>query len=137
VPVSPLLRKLAVLAPGLFPAAQLHRLGLAALAASDTRVADALLERAALACRAEYDMERLARVRVHQLMARALGEVSADTEASSRVERALSRLERIESIESPFEMLDARRALASWVSPARAMAKAPKTLQPSLFDRAA
>jgi len=137
VPISPMLRKLAVLAPSLFPAAHLHRLGLAALAARDTRVADALLERAALACRAEYEMERLARVRVHQLMARALDETSVDAEASSRVERALSRLERIESIESPFEMLDARRALASWARPVRAVEKASKTLQPSLFDRAA
>jgi len=136
VPVSPLLRKVAFLAPRLFPAATLHRLGLTALAAGDTRGADALLERAALACRAEFETERLARVRVHQLMARAL-EHGREWEASSRAERALSRLEWIESIEPPFEMLDARRALAVWSSPARVASPAPRVLQPSLFDRAA
>jgi hypothetical protein len=137
VPVSPLLRKVAFLAPRLFPAATLHRLGLFALAAGDIRGADALLEGAALACRAEYETERLARVRVHQLMARALAHSPRDWEASSRAERALSRLEWIESIEAPFEMLDARTALATWASPARAVALAPRALQPSLFDRAA
>lgn len=137
MPVSPLLRKVAVLAPRLFPAAGLHRLGLTALAARDARAADALLERAALACRAEYELERLARVRVHQLMARAMAHDPSDWEASSRVERALSRLEWIESIEPPFEILDARQALAAWSSPARAVVRAPKIFQPSLFDRAA
>lgn len=137
MPVSPLLRKVAFLAPGLFPAAGLHRLGLTALAARDPRGADALLERAALACRAEYELERLARVRVHQLMARALAQEPRDWEASSRVERALSRLEWIESIEPPFEILDARQALAAWANPARAVVGAMKTFQPSLFDRAA
>lgn len=137
MPVSPLLRKVAILAPRLFPAARLHWLGLTALASRDHRAADALLERAALACRAEYELERLARVRVHQLMARALALAPGDWESSNRVERGLCRLETIESIQPPFELIDARRALATWASPRHAESNPPRMLQPSLFDRAA
>jgi hypothetical protein len=135
--VSPLLRKLAALAPMLFPAASLHRLGLSAMATRDYHAADTILERAALACRSEYQLERLACVRVHQLMARALAKTPVTVEASWPVERALCRLEWIEAVVPPFESIDARSALAAWAASAHSPLRAQRALQPSLFDRAA
>ncbi len=96
----------------------LHRAGLHALAGGHPMHADRLFECAARSYRRDLDVERLARLRVHQSIARyrAGGPLAGGEEASLGIERALCRLGRIESLVSPFELVDARRLLAHWMS---------------------
>ena len=113
---SPLVWSLGVRFPRLFSGSALHRAGLEAIAAGAYPVADALLERAAGRYRASLEVEALARLRVHQLIARARaqGERGREGMLGLEVEQRLARLERIESLEPPFDLVPASRLLASW-----------------------
>jgi hypothetical protein len=81
------------------------------------RKAVALFEDAAGRLREEESVERLARLRAHQLMVKYKNEESP-TEKARIVEEVvlrLSKLREIESLEPPFELLDARAVLRSWM----------------------
>ena len=99
--------------PQLVPAPWLHRAGLEALAAGNPVRADALFERAALGYRRALDLEPLARVRIHQRMAQVRGGV-ATAEDLADLERMLLKLESIESLDPPFDVVPAHAALLAW-----------------------
>ena len=102
--------------PSLFSGPGLHRAALLALANARYDLADRLFERAAYRYRIEIMVEPLARLRVHQLIGRLRAETVADPDGllARDGERRLSRLQRIESLEAPFELMDARLLLAGW-----------------------
>ena len=94
--------------------ARYHRAALDALHRGDPRKAHALLERAAVRYRKGVLVEPLARARVHQLIARARAGTGEDAEALGlEIARCLCRLSRIESLDPPFPLIDARTLLAS------------------------
>jgi hypothetical protein len=101
------------------PARWLHRRGLDAYAAGEPAAAERWFEAAALRYREELEVEPLARVRVHQLMARARAAASAGAESAAMMEivRRLNRLDRLERLEAPHELADARVVLADWIEP--------------------
>ena len=98
--------------------ARLHRAALDALHRGDPGAAEALFERAALRYRRELAVEPLARVRVQQLIARARARPNADRGAglALEIERRLCRLDRIEALDPPFSLIEARSLLASWMT---------------------
>ena len=101
----------------LCPGQWYHRQGLAAFAAGEAADAERWFERAALRYREELAVEPLARVRVHQLMARARASRSEANESAAMIEivRRLNRLDRLERLEAPYELADARVVLADWI----------------------
>ena len=103
----------------LCPGAWLHRQGLDAYHAGEAALAECWFEAAALRYRDELAVEPLARVRVHQLMARARAASSAAAESTAMMEivRRLNRLDRLERLQAPFELADARVVLADWIEP--------------------
>jgi hypothetical protein len=105
--------------------ARFHRAALEALHRGDPRKAHLLLERAAVRYRRGVIVEPLARARVHQLIARArLG--TEDSEALGlEIARCLCRLSRIESLDPPFSLIDARVLLAGLLA-AGSGAEAPE-----------
>jgi hypothetical protein len=76
-----------------------------------------LFEEAASRFREEESVERLARLRAHQLMVKYRTEGSAIEKARivEEVVLRLSKLREIESLEPPFELLDARAVLRNWM----------------------
>ena len=110
--------KIALVVPGLFAGAAFHRAALAAVQRREFALAERLFERAASRYRAELRVEPLARLRVHQEIARlrALQHPHVDTARCLEVERALTRLDLIEALESPFELVEAKSVLATWLS---------------------
>jgi hypothetical protein len=114
---TPLIWQLAVRIPRLFSGRALHRAGLHATAAAAYPVAEALFERAATHYRVDLEVESLARLRVHQLIARAraAGVCGREQDLSLEVEQRLTRLDTIESLAAPFELVPARRLLAAWM----------------------
>ncbi len=112
---------LARLLPVPFGGPTLHRAGLRALADGSPAMADQLFERAALAYRSDLELERLARVRVHQRIARlqSADGLPPDADTLVEVQHMLGRVGRIESLEPPFELVDARELLARWPGPSR------------------
>jgi hypothetical protein len=113
---APFIWQLAVRLPSLFTGHALHRAALHASAAGAHPAAAALFERAAAHYRMDLEVEPLARLRVHQLIdrARASGNPCRDEAAVLEIEQRLTRLERIESLSAPFELVPARRLLATW-----------------------
>jgi hypothetical protein len=107
---------LACQCPSIFSGEQLHHAGLHALAGGEHETAVHLFERAALRYRRDLRTEALARVRVHQLMATACAAGGRVSPLSLEVDRALTRLERIESPVPPFPLVAAHVLLASWLS---------------------
>lgn len=103
--------------PRLCPGSWFHQRGLAAFSAGDPAAAERWFELAALRYRAELAVEPLARVRVHQLMARGRAAASAHAESVAMIEivRQLNRLDRLERLEAPHELADARVVLADWI----------------------
>jgi hypothetical protein len=79
----------------------LHRAALEASHAGEHRVAERLFTAAGRAYRRELELLPLARLRVHQLIAR------AEADAGPEIERRLERLEDIESPIPPFELVPA------------------------------
>jgi len=109
---------LAALLPGILSGARLHHAALEALHRGQAEAAVALFERAALRYRRELAVEPLARVRVLQLIARARSraDVDRDSRLALEIERRLCRLHRIEALEPPFPLIEAREMLASWMT---------------------
>jgi hypothetical protein len=105
-------------APTLLPGAALHRRALAAAAAGNVAEAEELFEAAAARYRRETVVEPLARLRVHQRMvrARAAGDPSSEAAMMLEIVRGLNRLDRLESLQSPHELRDARIVLAEWLA---------------------
>lgn len=104
--------------PVLFDGAGLHRAALHEMARGRWEAADRLFESAAARYRDGVQVEALARLRVHQLMARVRSGAVPDPEATQlvlEVDRRLCRLGRIESLESPFGFVEASTLLASWL----------------------
>jgi hypothetical protein len=120
---NPLVWLLAARLPRLFPGASLHRAALHATAAGASRTAEALFEGAAEHYRLDLEVEALARLRVHQLMARvrASADLRRDTVLCLEIEQRLTRLDRIESLEPPFALVPASRLLANWMVEARSV----------------
>lgn len=112
---SPRLWAVACRNPWLLGGGHLHLAGLHALSAGAYGVAFQLFEGAALRYRDELRPEPLARVRVHQLMASACAAGGRMSPLSLEVDRALTRLDRIESPEPPFTLVPAHVLLASWL----------------------
>ena len=121
---TPLIWQLAVRIPRLFSGRALHRAALHATAAAAYPTAEALFERAAAHYRIDLEVESLARLRVHQLIARAraAGVAGREQDLSLEVEQRLTRLDLIESLVAPFELVPARGLLAIWM---RRSAEAP------------
>jgi hypothetical protein len=82
--------------------------------------AEQLFESAAVSYRRELSVEALARLRVHQLMARARATGDPAREAALMLEivRTLNKLDALESLDPPFERVDARRVLSEWLAAA-------------------
>jgi hypothetical protein len=123
---SPRLWALACRSPWLLSGEHLHLAGLHALSAGEHETAFRLFEGAARRYRGELRTEPLARVRVHQLMASACAAGGRMSPMSLEVDRALTRLERIESPEPPFELVPAHVLLASWLEGAEARCDAER-----------
>lgn len=118
---TPFIWWLAIRLPSLFTGRSLHRAALYAAAAGDHPVAEALFERAGDHYRSELEVEALARLRVHQLIARIRGtrDPRRDAALCLEIEQRLTRLRRIEALEAPFELVPASRLLASWMQEPR------------------
>ena len=114
---APLIWSLAIRIPALFTGGALHRAALHATAARAYPAAEALFERAAGHYRMDLEVEALARLRVHQLIARLGAGVAPQRDASLRreIEQRLARLERIESLDPPFTPVPASLLLATGV----------------------
>ena len=123
---SPRLWAVACRNPWLLAGAHLQLAGLHALSAGAHETAFWLFEAAALRYRAELRTEPLARVRVHQLMASACAAGGRMSPLSLEVDRALARLDRIESPQAPFALVPAHVVLASWLEGAEARADAER-----------
>lgn len=122
-PIGPLLSggalwPLARRTPWMFTGSSLHRAGLRALSQGAWVAADELFEQAALRYREDLSTEALARARVHQRMARAraAGPGNEGSRLCLDVENALAHLERIESPVEPFDLVEARTLLATWLT---------------------
>ncbi len=113
---SPRTWALACRHPWLFDGETLHLAGLRAAWAGEHDTAIRLFEGAARRYRAALRVEPLARVRVHQLMVRACAAGGWISPLSLEVDRALTRLEQIESPEPPFELVPAHVLLANWLA---------------------
>ena len=104
--------------PALLNGAGLHHAALDEMARGHHDAAEWLFERAAARYRAETQVESIARLRVHQLMNRVRSGAASDhpEEAALEVERRLCRLRRIEALERPFELVEARALLGTWLT---------------------
>jgi hypothetical protein len=113
-----LIRVVSLAAPGLVPDRALHHAALRAAAAGRLAAAERLFETAAGAYRVSLNVEGLARLRVHQRMARAraAGDTVREAEMMLEIVRGVNRLERLESFRPPHEMTDARTVLSEWLS---------------------
>jgi hypothetical protein len=131
---APVLKLLARL--GLAHGADLHRAGLAAMHRGDYAASSTLLETARMRYREELEVEALARLRAHRLMLVVLsGASDSEPERCLEVERSLGQLERIESLEPPFELVDARSMIANWMNrggPVAAEADADAVVEPGI-----
>jgi len=123
---SPRIWAVACRNPWLLSGEALHLAGLHAMAAGEHETACRLFEGAARRYREELRVEPLARVRVHQLMAGACSAGGRMSPMSLEVDRALTRLERIESPEPPFALVPAHVLLASWLEGVEARADAER-----------
>lgn len=105
-------------APGLLPGRVMHRSALSAAAASRFEEAERLFESAAISYRRTLEVEGLARLRVHQQMARARSLRDPVLEADRMLEivRGLNRLDQLESFRPPHRMENARTVLSEWLS---------------------
>jgi hypothetical protein len=103
--------------PSLFCAEALHRAGLELMSHGRSAAADELFERAVAGYRRSLAVEPLARLRVHQLMARVrAGRVPDRENAILEIERRLAGLSRIESLRRPFALVPAASLLATWLA---------------------
>jgi hypothetical protein len=105
--------------PALASGQACHRRALTAAARSDRAAAERWFGHAIARYRRDLAVEALARLRVHELMlgARPGGGEPATDAAGLMVEivRRLNRLDRLETLDFPHELADARSVLAGWV----------------------
>jgi len=105
--------------PALASGQACHRRALTAAARSDRAAAERWFGHAIARYRRDLAVEPLARLRVHELMlgARPGGGEPATDAAGLMVEivRRLNRLDRLETLDFPHELADARSVLAAWV----------------------
>lgn len=115
--------------------ARLHQAALQAMHERRWDDAETLFEMAAARYRREIEVQALARLRVHQMMARvfAAGDF-VDTERCLEVERRLCQLERIESLSPPFELVDAHSMLARWLDGPADADEPPAAVTPDLGE---
>lgn len=103
--------------PRAFRGASLHRAALGALHRGEWRLALRLFDAGGRAYRRELAVEPLARLRVHELIARVRSRPHPEREIDLclEVERRLGLLGEIEALEPPFERVPARALLATWL----------------------
>ncbi|HXS82701.1 MAG TPA: hypothetical protein VN896_08265 [Methylomirabilota bacterium] len=105
--------------PALASGQACHRRALTAAARGDRAAAERWFGHAIARYRRDLAVEPLARLRVHELMlgARPGGGEPATDAAGLMVEivRRLNRLDRLETLDFPHELADARSVLAAWV----------------------
>jgi len=105
--------------PALASGQACHRRALTAAACGDRAAAERWFGHAIARYRRDLAVEPLARLRVHELMlgARPGGGEPATDAAGLMVEivRRLNRLDRLETLDFPHELADARSVLAAWV----------------------
>lgn len=113
---SRFLLAVATVFPRCYRGERLHGAALAAMAEGDHPLALGLIRCAAARYRRELRVESLARLRVHELITRVRVQEfpERETELCLEVERRLTLLDRIESLEPPFELRPARTLLANW-----------------------
>ena len=96
-----------------------HHRALDAAARGDLRAAERWFALAIARYRRDLEVEPLARLRVHELMVGARpggGEPAPDpTGVMGEIVRRLNRLDRLETLDFPHELADARTVLAGWV----------------------
>jgi hypothetical protein len=111
-------RVLIRLSPGIVPGGTLHRRALDACVSGRYVDAEQLFEAAAAAYRHELRVEPLARLRVHQNMARAraCGDPAREAAMMLDIVRGLNKLDRLESLAAPHALRDAREVLAEWLA---------------------
>jgi hypothetical protein len=117
--------------PSAFAGITLHRYGLEAMHQGDVATADRLFEAAAGRYRVELAVESLARLRVHQRIARvrALPLAERGGDRVLEIEQALARLATIESLSPPFERIPARALLATWLTAEESIAEDAAVLE--------
>ena len=92
-----------------------HHRALTAAWRGDLAVARHLFALAAERYRRELAVEPLARLRVHERMVRARDTGHAVSDELVEIVRLLNRLDRLESLEPPHALTDARTVLAAWI----------------------
>jgi hypothetical protein len=119
-------------APRFVPGRMLHRAGLRAMSAGAWRTAERLFEAAGERYRIELRVVPLARVRVHQLMARARAAArhNRDPQLEVEAERRLCRLDAIEAPWPPFTLVEAASLLAGWIDDQRGVATTNADVEP-------
>ena len=105
--------------PALASGQACHLRALSAAARGDIRGAERWFGLAITHYRRDLEVEPLARLRVHELMLGARpggGEPAPDPAGvMGEIVRRLSRLDRLEALDFPHELADARTVLAGWV----------------------
>lgn len=92
----------------------LHHAALAASHAGEEPTAAALFARAARAYRRDLDVRALARLRIHEAIARQRGTTEGEAASfAAGIEDRLGRLDEIESLEPPFAPVPAAALLAT------------------------
>jgi hypothetical protein len=108
-----------------------HLRALAAAARGDSRAAERWFALAIARYRRDLAVEPLARLRVHELMLGVRpGGGEPTTDASGvmvEIVRRLNRLDRLEALDFPHELADARTVLAAWFETQSASAPAMGT----------
>jgi hypothetical protein len=119
--------------PALASGHALHLRALAAAARGDTRGAERWFGFAIARYRRDLAVEPLARLRVHELMlgARPGGGEPATDASGVMVEivRRVNRLDRVETLDFPHELADARTVLAAWAEAHTGSAPATGTVR--------
>lgn len=96
------------------PGRTLHHAALAASHEGERAIAAVLFERAVRAYRRDLDVHGLARLRIHETLVRLRTAPEAHAGAlAADAERALARLDAIESLEPPFAPVPAEAVLSS------------------------
>jgi hypothetical protein len=97
---------------------RLHRAALHAMHEGRWEDAERWFEGALARHRRDVEVGAIARVRVHQMMARVLAGAAPAVESAMclEIERRLCQLDAIESLVPPFECVDAHSLLGGWMS---------------------